>query len=36
MTKTILSNFNSQDTFFRFMKVRYAGRFGYALKGLTG
>lgn len=36
MIKTSISNFISQDTYFRFIKVRYAGRFGYALKGLSG
>ena len=36
MMHTSISNFISRDTFFRFIKVRYAGRFGYALKGLTG
>ncbi len=36
MIDTSISNFMSQDTFFRFMKVRYAGRFEYALKELSG
>jgi len=36
MTHTSIANFISQDTFFRFMKARYAGRFGYALNGLSG
>ena len=36
MIRVIIASFSSQDTFFRFMKVRYAGRFGYAVKGLTG
>ena len=36
MIDTSISNFMSQDTFFRFMKVRYAGRLEYALKELSG
>ena len=36
MMHTSISSFMSQDTFFRFMKVRYAGRFEYALKELSG
>ena len=36
MIRVIIASFSSQDTYFRFTKVRYAGRFGYALKGLTG